>query len=337
MDNQSISDVSQAGNRNLWYSSNIAVNEPVVLPRTIRALHNEHIYISNLLDSIEEQIRLINAGREADFKFLLDIVDYMKSFPDRFHHPKEDLIFQRVALRDDASLHDVQLMLEEHRFLEALIERVGASIDDHHLLPTVQKRKRVGELCAEYVQAMRQHINKEETVLLPRAVEVLREEDWYLIDQQSTPIQELPIEDALVDNYAALRRRAQSAAERLANTLVLAEYLGNHAMLEIAGGLGASISHGRRAYRKGSKRGWQAYLAACKSWLPLAQSDDPRFQNPIRMSWQSFIEGVLEKERPRDVEMTIPVVRSLKLYAALMGGLAKPPVHDTSRLPKVGA
>ena len=324
MDDRLITDNARRDKRNRWYSSNLSPSEPRELPRSIRALHNEHIYISNLLDSVEEQCQLIDADREVDVNFLADIVDYMKNFPDRFHHPKEDLIFQRLALRDESALHDVQLVLEEHRSLEALIERVGSVIEDYHLLPTVQKRKRVGELGAEYVQVMRQHIDREEAVLLPRAVEALREEDWFLIDQQSTPIQELPIEEALVDNYAAVRRIAQGTTERLANTLVLAEYLGNHALLEIVGGLGARVSHARRTYRRGVKRGWRAYRSACRSWSPLGGDGEQRFENPVQASWREFIISMGEKEGPKDVEMIIPVLRSVRVYTALMGGLAKP-------------
>ena len=83
---QSVTKSAEVGNRNRWYSSNVVDIEPAAPPRTVRALHNEHIYMSNLLDSVEEQIAQIQAGREADFNLLLDIVDYMKSFPDRFHH-----------------------------------------------------------------------------------------------------------------------------------------------------------------------------------------------------------------------------------------------------------
>lgn len=324
MDDRLITDNTAAENRNRWYSSNLAPKLPTEPPRAIRALHNEHIYIGNLLDSIEEQLQLIDSGREVDFNFLIDIVDYLKNFPDRYHHPKEDLIFQRLALRDQSAMSEVQSLFEEHRALEVQIARVGESLEDYQLLPTVQKLKRIGELCSDYVRIMRRHIDREEAELLPRAVAALREEDWFLIEQHSTPVQEMPIEDTLVDNYTAIRRLLKVGAERSANTVVLAEFLGNHALLEVAGGLGATISHVRRSYRRGVKCGWRAYVVACKNWFPGGDAGPDRYRNPVRVSWREFSSGVMEKEGPKDVEMAIPVLRSLRLYATLMGGLANP-------------
>ena len=67
--------------------------------------------------------------------------------------------------------------------------------------------------------------------------------------------------------------------------------------------------------------GWAAYMDACKSWLPLVfeLGEQPRFQNPIRTAWKSFVEAAFRLEQP-EVLLVAPVVRSLKLYVALIGG-----------------
>ena len=320
---QSVTKSAEVGNRNRWYSSNVVDIEPAAPPRTVRALHNEHIYMSNLLDSVEEQIAQIQAGREADFNLLLDIVDYMKSFPDRFHHPKEDLIYQRMAMRDKASAPAAQKLIEEHRLLEGLIGRLGDSIDDYHTLPTVHKRNRVAELCSEYIDRMREHINEEETVVLPRSMAVLREEDWFLIDQQSTPLQEIPIDDLFVDNYAALRRYLRRSTERLANTVVLVEFLGSHAMLEVIGGIASSASHTRYVYKGAASDGMKAYRRACRSWFPLVvdqAAGEARFQNVSGAGWQAFWRRMAEEGAPRRVELVAPFSRAIKLYTVLIGG-----------------
>ena len=213
-----------------WYRP---VNDETekVTPRSVKALHNEHIYMFSLLDSLAEQVGFIVGGKDADYALLQDILDYMQNFPDRYHHPKEDLIYQRMALRDETIAAEVAALLDEHRLLVSLSNRLAEAIADVHMMPTVLKKARVGELCNEYEVCLRRHINTEESKILPRALEVLREEDWFLIDQNSIPINEIPIDNLLTDNLAVLRRFFNSQVEKAANNLVLAEFLSSQSML----------------------------------------------------------------------------------------------------------
>jgi hemerythrin-like domain-containing protein len=285
----------------------------------VQALHNEHIYMFNLLDSLSEQVALIVSGGDADYNLLLDIVDYMQNFPDRYHHPKEDLIYQRMALRDDDIARDVFALLDEHRVLHKLSISLAEAINDVHDMPTVLKKERAGELCAQYEACLRQHINIEEAKILPRALEVLREEDWFLIEQNSIPINEIPIDNILTDNYVAARRLLRGNTEKLANNLVLAEFLGSQTVLEMLGALGATIEFGQRACVRGTKQGWQAYWSSLQTWIPLRKTDGRGAQNPVSNSWRAFWQGAALHERP-DIELLAPTLRALKLYAALIGG-----------------
>jgi hypothetical protein len=182
---------------------------------------------------------------------------------------------------------------------------------------------------------MRQHINTEEGKILPRALEVLRAEDWFLIDQNSTPINEIPIDNLLTDNYTALRRFFKGNTEKLANNLVLAEFLGNHSLLEFCGGLGENLGYGSKAYKQGVRQGWDAYWDACKSWMPNQGSSEPRFRNPLQSSWNAFLSGMADVDKP-ETELLRPLQRALKLYTALVGGrgrsLLRKPEADHSGL-----
>ena len=39
---------------------------------------------------------------------------YMTQYPDRFHHPREDLIFTQLLKRDPGVRDDIEDLLEEH-------------------------------------------------------------------------------------------------------------------------------------------------------------------------------------------------------------------------------
>ncbi len=319
MDNQAPRTSAAEAQSGHWYRVNH--DETVTpAPRTVLALHNEHAYMFKLLDSLDEQAGMITRGEDADFGLLLDIVDYMQNFPSRYHHPKEDLIYQRMALRDDVSALEVAALLEEHRVLERLLARLADAIRDVHTMPTVLKKQRVGETCSQYEQLLKEHINTEESRILPRAIEVLREEDWFLIDQQSTPLNEIPIDNILTDNYSSLRRLLREKSEKLANNVVLGEFLASHSLLEFVGGLGVSLAYGQEAYSHGVHSGLSAYWKACKSWMPFATAPDSGgFQNPVRVSWDAFVQGMAEVEKP-DAELLQPMKRAVNLYRALIGG-----------------
>lgn len=301
-----------------WYRP---VNDETtkVTPRSVKALHNEHIYMFNLLDSLAEQVGLIVNGKDADFALLLDIIDYMQNFPDRYHHPKEDLIYQRMALRDAAIAAEVAALLDEHRLMIKLGNRLADAIDDVHMMPTVLKKARVGELCDEYESCLRRHINIEESKILPRALEVLREEDWFLIEQNSIPINEIPIDNILTDNFGALRRLLLGRTEKVVNNLVLAEFLASQAMIELCGALGANLAFGHRACKTGAKQGFQAYWKSLKTWLPLSSSVGKELENPLRSGWEGFFEGAALAERPAQ-HLLQPLEHAAGSYAALVGG-----------------
>jgi hemerythrin-like domain-containing protein len=306
---------TQAGH---WYRP---INDEAtkVTPRSVKALHNEHIYMFSLLDSLSEQVGFIVNGKDADFALLLDIIDYMQNFPDRYHHPKEDLIYQRMALRDEAIAAEVAALLDEHRLLIKLSNRLADAIDDVHMMPTVLKKQRVGELCAEYESCLRRHINIEESKILPRALEVLRAEDWFLIEQNSIPINEIPIDNILTDNFIALRRLVLGSTEKALNNLVLAEFLGSQALLDVCGGVGANLAFGQRACKNGAKQGFQAYWKSLKTWLPLPSSVGREFENPLRSGWNGFFEGAALAERPVP-HVLQPLLHAAGSYAALIGG-----------------
>jgi hemerythrin-like domain-containing protein len=301
-----------------WYRP---VNDDTakVTPRSVKALHNEHIYMFSLLDSLAEQVGLIVSGKDADFALLLDIIDYMQNFPDRYHHPKEDLIYQRMALRDEAIAAEVAALLDEHRVLVSLSNRLAEAIDDVHMMPTVLKKARVGELCNEYEACLRHHINIEESKILPRALEVLREEDWFLIEQNSIPISEIPIDNMLTDNFTALRRLIRSRIEKAANNVVLAGFLGSQSMLEVFGAVGTNLTYGQRACQKGLSRGLQASFDSLKTWSPLAGVGARVYENPWRSGFKGFCDGAALAERPR-LNVLQPLARAGKLYLALIGG-----------------
>ena len=66
-------------------------------------LKADHGSISRLLATLEEQIAIVHDEENADFELMHDIMVYMTDYPERTHHPMEDLVFRKLANRDNSA------------------------------------------------------------------------------------------------------------------------------------------------------------------------------------------------------------------------------------------
>lgn len=142
------------------------------------ALWAEHQRFGRLLALVEEQLTRLERGGEPDYELLRDVFAYLLEFPDRLHHPKEDLLFARLSRRLAAARADVEALRSLHaqlatsgaRFLDTL-ERALAEVE---LVP----RDAVAAAGREYVARFREHMAIEAERLFPLACDHLTAADW---------------------------------------------------------------------------------------------------------------------------------------------------------------
>lgn len=147
----------------------------------IDKLLKEHIDFAKLLDLLEAQIGLFHRGERPDYDLMLDVFYYMTHYPDRFHHPKEDLAFARLAERDPGTRPAVEELARQHR----VIAESGAQFLDNlnaALAGAMLKRESVEIPGLEYVTFYRAHMKMEERELFPLARTLLRDDDWHGIN-----------------------------------------------------------------------------------------------------------------------------------------------------------
>ena len=89
----------------------------------------EHAEFAKLLGLLEAQIALFHLGEQPDYELMLDIFYYMTSYPDRFHHLKEDLAFARLAERDPDTRATVDELARLHRVIAQSASRFVDSLD----------------------------------------------------------------------------------------------------------------------------------------------------------------------------------------------------------------
>jgi hemerythrin-like domain-containing protein len=143
----------------------------------IEVLRQEHCNIESLLGILERELSVFDRGDRPNYELVLAVIEYFEDYPDSCHHPKEDLIFEKLRARDPAATAVIGDLEAEHREGAKRLRRVGQAVKlvlgDEEIL-----RQTVADIIREFIRHERQHMAMEERVLFPAALNALRAKDW---------------------------------------------------------------------------------------------------------------------------------------------------------------
>jgi hemerythrin-like domain-containing protein len=147
-------------------------------PEAVQIILDEHLSIAAVVYTLRYLARGISDGKEPDFQLLRAILDYIVEYPDRWHHPKENLyLFRVLRSRNKKSAKLIDELKHEHVQCDDLITRLK-----ENLVLFAQgdqmARARFLEAVERYAHFQWAHIRKEEDLLLPMAEQALTVEDW---------------------------------------------------------------------------------------------------------------------------------------------------------------
>ncbi len=179
--------------------------KPIQIPNAIAALDRDHANIAKLLELLESEILAIEVGKTPDYSMLQDIMRYLTEYPDQFHHPKENLIFARLVIRDPGIRATVDILLEEHISINVAGQNFNILLRTSNV-DSVRVRERLRIAGLAYIRAMREHMLVEEKNVFPLAMAVLTKEDWQFIDEKVDAIEDPLFGDMVAGNYQRLYR-----------------------------------------------------------------------------------------------------------------------------------
>lgn len=201
-------------------------------PPLLRALYAEHRHIANVMRLFTEQLDAIEAGALVDTHVVYEIMDYMVTWPDRFHHPREDLIYGRVAELDAAVADNVDSLQRDHDYMAKTGQEVLRNI----------QLWRDGELTGgllvkggrDYVQHMYEHMNSEEKLVFPQIDGVLGAGDWAELEQDDRlrPVVDPVFGQRVQREFRNMARKLRSSVRRGVERGTLVEWLSVEALME---------------------------------------------------------------------------------------------------------
>ena len=138
-------------------------------------LRSEHVRTVRILELLGHVIeRMVRAG-EVPGSDLGDALELVHQFVDRYHHAREDLLFDALRRADPDPLEvPLDRLGQEHDRLRALISAARAQAPAA-ARGDEQARATVAHVVREYVKLSEEHLALEETQVFPFAEEELTE------------------------------------------------------------------------------------------------------------------------------------------------------------------
>jgi len=177
----------------------------------ITAWRTDHANFARLLNFVERQLLAFHLGELLDYPLLLAILYYLRDYPDRVHHPREDVAFARLVERDPTLQLPVARRLQEHRVIgaagEELLKLLQGAVDG-----ALIERSAIEAAAATYLVYYRHHLAAEEQELIPRAAQLLTPSDWAAV--AAAPVADPLFGQDYEARYSELRRLIAADAQQ---------------------------------------------------------------------------------------------------------------------------
>lgn len=172
----------------------------------IDVLHQEHRNIEKLLLVLEQELSVFDRGERPDYEVMWAVIGYFQVYPDAYHHPQEDLIFEKLKARDPAAAANISDLEAEHRSGAERLRRVADAVDGV-LMDREVLRDTIEDIIRDFILHERNHIAMEERDFFPAAVKALQPEDWAEIASSRLAGQKDPLFSEIVEEqFDAVRR-----------------------------------------------------------------------------------------------------------------------------------
>ena len=140
----------------------------------MRVLRDEHRALRGIARILKMDGEIVAGGGEIDTGVLRDIVRYLREFPNRIHHPKEEaFLFKALRARHREAAGLLDRLGHEHEAEEQKVEALSAAVESFERGED-GAGKRLAEAASGYGGFLESHITLEDEEVFPLAERVLR-------------------------------------------------------------------------------------------------------------------------------------------------------------------
>ena len=143
-----------------------------MISKTSKILTEEHKNILKVIENMENEVNILEKGKEINKKFFEKAIDFIRNYADKFHHAKEENIlfkeFDKAAEEGCAHCNPTKQMLSEHDEGRKFVKGIEQGVKENN-------KNKVIENARGYCMLLKEHIYKEDNILYPMADEALNE------------------------------------------------------------------------------------------------------------------------------------------------------------------
>lgn len=156
---------------------------------TLDRIVAEHKVIASMMNAMEAETNALEASGSFDLDLVRLILRYMSEYPDRFHHPKEELLFDAAAAKDGGFATVVANVRGEHQRLPGLTEALLTTLETLEIGASMPRDKVLASLRA-YVEQERHHMAQERDDIFPALEMLLSAEDWTTAEAKANALED---------------------------------------------------------------------------------------------------------------------------------------------------
>lgn len=157
----------------------IREGETITMNSLIQSLYEDHRHFVGVLYHLEREVKALGGllYSKPNFDAILDIFDYIKVYPQVWHHPIEDIIYEKLLSKDVPNPGAIADLMEEHGILDMLtdyihdlVNRMSQGAD----IPAIRLVRKTNE----FIQRQLKHINQEQCTFFPLVEQCFDDDDW---------------------------------------------------------------------------------------------------------------------------------------------------------------
>ncbi|MEW6984464.1 hemerythrin domain-containing protein [Colwelliaceae bacterium 6471] len=154
----------------------------------MKDLRREHYGLRRLLALLEAKLHMLEQDIPPKYSLIADTIDYIESYIERYHHPKEDIIYQYIIDNDLDRTKDIANIMKDHKTISQTTKPLKATLDAILLDIIVPKETTIEQLRA-FIQTEQAHVELEDNLIFPMVESLIDDKGWKII-AQSVPKQD---------------------------------------------------------------------------------------------------------------------------------------------------
>jgi len=174
-----------------------------MMPDIMQVLTDDHANMRGLMQLLEAEVDKMASGGSADVATISAIAEYLLEYPDRFHHPVEDLLIQGLQAAGAVPGSSVEALETEHARISRLAEALHSAATAIASEQTMRREAFV-ECARHYIAALRRHMDIEDADFFPKAEESLTAEERAAIAARLPELDDPLFGSATRERYQAL-------------------------------------------------------------------------------------------------------------------------------------